>query len=307
MNSKVLLIEDDPQLCQLLTVAFIREGFIVWSAYDGEEGLAIARQKKPDLVILDIVIPKLEGMQLCQRLKESISTAHIPIIMMTGKREEMKDKLLAFEKGADDYILKPFDLMEIVARAKAILRRAWVERNRNPLTGLPGNLLVEEQIKKRLEADEIFAVLCCDIDNFKAYNDYYGHFKGDSLIKEVAKLMMEIVDEKEFVGHIGGDDFVIITVPERVEGIVQKIMEGIKTLSELFFEEEDKKCGFIQIGDRKGRKLQFPASLSITIACCTNMHRRFSSPVQIQDVLTELRAYGKGRGGGCFVVDRRRH
>lgn len=307
MNPKVLLIEDDQQLCKLLTAAFMKEGFLVYSAYDGEEGLAIAKKKKPDLVLLDIVIPKIEGIALCQKLKESTSTAHIPIIMMTGKKEELSNKIEAFHIGADDYIIKPFDFTELVARAKAILRRTWMQRNRNPLTGLPGHFLMEEEIKKRIETQKVFAVLWCDLDDFKPYNDYYGHKKGDELIKEVARMMMEIVDEEDFLAHIGGDDFFIITVPERVDGVANKVMEGVKNLSEDFFEEEDRKRGYIWIEDRRKKKMEFPTILSFTIACCSNEWRRFSSFLQIQDVLKELMAYGKKKGGNCFVVDRRRH
>ncbi|MDN5312650.1 MAG: hypothetical protein PWQ68_1623 [Thermoanaerobacteraceae bacterium] len=182
-------------------------------------------------------------------------------------------------------------------------------KNLNPLTNLPGNPVIEKQITDRLEAKEIFSVLYIDIDNFKPYNDRYGYKKGDEVIKFTADVLKKVVNEQggeeDFIGHIGGDDFVIVTSPEKDELISKNIIERFDSGILQFYSEEDKKKGYIITKDRQGYLTQKPLS-SISIAIVSNKNRRLENHLQISEIAAELKEYAKNQQGSTFVKDKRK-
>src|SRR5206468_4422198 len=149
------------------------EGFEVISARNGEEALELVYERMPALVLLDVMMPKLDGFEVCSRIRADGRVRHINIIMLTAKSLSA-DKIVGLTSGADDYVLKPFDPMELVARVRATLRRSKEMRSSSPLTGLPGNIQIEDVIRCRHTAGEQVAVCYSDFDNFKGYNDLYG-------------------------------------------------------------------------------------------------------------------------------------
>src|SRR5688500_12101004 len=212
----ILVADDDEDIVRFVEVNLRLEGFEVATAPDGEQALQSAYDLVPDLMLLDVMMPRIDGFEVCQRLRADPRTKNISVIMLTAKSLSA-DKVVGLTSGADDYIIKPFDPVELVARVKSALRRSREMRAVNPLTQLPGNVQVQEELTKHVAHGLPFALMYIDLDNFKAFNDYYGFLRGDQAIKMLARTILDAFDrlapDKTFVGHIGGDDFVAVTDP----------------------------------------------------------------------------------------------
>lgn len=306
----ILIVEDDEDTAKLLRNFLKRETFQISVAEDGKKALRMAKDLQPHIILLDIIMAGLNGFQVCEKLKNNFYTSHIPIIMLTVK-ESTFDRIRGLETGADDYITKPFDSKELVARIRAVLRRTHLERDVNPLTGLPGNIMIEKEIKERIRSGGLFAVLYADIDSFKAYNDYYGYGLGDRAIKFIGDVILSSVEgygnEGDFVGHIGGDDFIIVTTPDRIEPICKNIIGVVEATSIHLYEKEDRERGYIEVKNRWNETLRFCTRFEITIASATNKHRRLNSHIQVSDILASVKRYGKAQKGSIWVEDKRRH
>src|SRR3989338_2288474 len=212
-KEKILTIDDDPDILDVLQLT-LGEQYEVYQAHNGKEGLDLVPVKSPDLIICDYMMPVMNGRDFCKTLKKDLLLRHIPVIMLTGKGEA-KDVVSGIEAGADDYLVKPFDPDTLLARIKMILRRTVRSLDANPMTHLPGNTSIMEEMNLCITSNKPFAVGYADLDKFKMYNDKYGFEKGDEVIRCLARILVNIVLEKggqeAFVGHIGGDDFFFIT------------------------------------------------------------------------------------------------
>src|SRR5258705_21820 len=159
-------------------------------------------------------------------LREDFRTRLIPIVFLTV-RGSLKDKVEHLLAGADDYVTKPFIPEELVGRLGAVMSRSTTTRDLNPLTGMSGNSDILREMGRRLASKERFAVLYPDIDSFKSYNDHYGFLRGDDVIKTLATIILEVLEENHsqhhFAGHVGGDDFVILTEPSLSETVAGEI------------------------------------------------------------------------------------
>src|SRR5205085_11285102 len=255
MAETILVVDDDPDIARFVEVNLRSAGYEVAVAADGEEALDRAQDMRPDLVLLDVMMPRIDGFEVAQRLRRNPQTANTSIIMLTAKALST-DKVLGLTAGADDYIIKPFDPIELLARVKGTLRRAKEMRNLSPLTGLPGNIRIQEEIERMVRDDQPFAVLYCDLDNFKAYNDQKGFVRGDRLIQSTARIIQDAVvsagGPDAFVGHVGGDDFVAVVPTDVAEDIAKKISERFDVVREEFYDEEDIQRGSVRMEDRKG-------------------------------------------------------
>src|SRR5213080_4412553 len=204
MAESVLVVDDDPDVARFVEVNLRSAGYEVTVASNGEEGFDKAVELRPDLVLLDVMMPKLDGFEVAQRLRRDSRTSSTSIIMLTAKALS-SDKVLGLSSGADDYIIKPFDPIELLARVKGTLRRAREMRALSPLTGLPGNIRIQEEIRRLVAEDQPFAI---------PYTDHYGFVRGDRAIQLLARLSTEVAHEVVgpggFVGHVGGDDFIMI-------------------------------------------------------------------------------------------------
>lgn len=307
MRPKILVIDDEPDIVEILEIT-LSEFYEVEKAYDGEEGIKKVKEFRPDLVIVDYKMPKKDGIEVCKEIKEDLLLRHIPVIMLTGKGETT-DKVKGLDAGADDYIVKPFEPQELLARIRMALRRTTRDLDANPLTLLPGNVSIYNEIQKRINNKEEIAICYIDLDKFKAYNDTYGFEKGDRVIKETARCIIKAIqetgDEKDFIGHIGGDDFVVVTEPSKVEKICKRIIEEFDRKVPYFYDEESRKKGYIISKDRQGNVIQCPL-LSISIGVVTNQYKEFKHIGEIAQIGAELKAYAKTLPGSNFVVDKRR-
>ncbi len=307
-KKKILIVDDTEFMIKLVSDILEDAGYEAISATRGTEGLLKVRSEKPDLVILDIVMPDMNGFEVCKILREDESNNLMPIIILTSQDNE-DDKLTGLELGADDYITKPFNPRELLGRVKNTLRR--IDRNRwaNPLTGLRGNIEIQAEINSRIARGELFAVLYIDMDNFKAYNDVYGFASGDRAIKLMADILQDntalFPGVHDFIGHIGGDDFVVITVPEYAEKIAQGIIADFDKKILHLYTKEDIERGTITTTDRRGNSMRFPI-MSISIAIVTNEIRKLFSPVQVSEIAAEVKKKAKNIKGSLWVKDMRR-
>ncbi|TMK51953.1 MAG: diguanylate cyclase, partial [Actinobacteria bacterium] len=253
--------------------------------------------------ILDVMMPKLDGYQVCQRLRTDGRTSGVCIIMLTAKSMSA-DKVLGLTAGADDYISKPFDPMELVARVKTTLRRTREMRSVSPLTGLPGNVQIEAEMQRRVADGETFAVLWLDLDNFKAFNDRYGFIRGDSAINYLATVLREATTDDQFIGHIGGDDFVVLTSADDCETLSQAIVARFDKDVKDLYDPEDATRGTVVVTDRLGRELEYPL-LSVSIGAATNEHHPVKDYRELVEVATEMKSFSKKRPGSVYAIDRR--
>ena len=308
MPETILVVDDDPDIARFVEVNLRSAGYDVSVASDGEQALEKAAALRPDLVLLDVMMPRIDGFEVAQRLRRNPQTASTSIIMLTAKALST-DKVLGLTAGADDYIIKPFDPIELLARVKGTLRRAKEMRNLSPLTGLPGNIRIQEEIERNVRDDRPFAVLYSDLDNFKAYNDETGFVRGDRLIQATARIIQDAVVEfagtDGFVGHVGGDDFVAVVPPESAEDIATRIVERFDGDIHEFYEREDIKRGYIEVEDRKGEMQKLPLA-GVSVGIATTEVRRFEHYGEAVAVATEMKQFAKREPRSWYAIDRRK-
>ena len=307
MPETILVVDDDPDIARFVEVNLRSAGYDVSVASDGEEALARASALRPDLVLLDVMMPRIDGFEVAQRLRKNPQTANTSIIMLTAKALSA-DKVTGLQSGADDYIIKPFDPIELLARVKGTLRRAKEMRNLSPLTGLPGNIRIQEEIERQVREEREFAVLYCDLDNFKAYNDQKGFVRGDRLIQATARIIQDAVVEgsgsEGFVGHVGGDDFVAVVDPDGAEDVARRICERFDEARIEFYEPEDLERGFVRMEDRKGVLQDIPL-VAVSVGIASTSKRRFEHYGEAVAVATEMKSFAKREPGSSYAVDRR--
>jgi len=307
METKILIVDDDADIREILKLTLSEENYQTLEAKNGEEALAIIQTKPLDLVILDYKMPKMDGRTLCNIIKKDLLLQYLPVIMVTGKGE-VSDKIDGIDSGADDYIVKPFEPKELMARIRMVLRRTRRDLEANPLTRLPGNVSILNELSTRIEKNKPYAVCYADLDKFKAYNDKYGFEHGDNVIRETARIILAAVKglghPEDFVGHIGGDDFVFVTTPDAVDKICDKIIHDFDRFSPTFYNQEDRKKGFIVGYDRQGTLQQIPL-LSVSIGVVTNLTRTITHVAEISELGAELKKAAKSMEKSNYVKDKR--
>jgi diguanylate cyclase (GGDEF)-like protein len=268
----------------------------------------MAQEIMPDLLLIDLMMPHMDGYEAILQLRNDTRTSHLPIIIVTAKSAS-GEVVTGFESGADDYITKPFNTDELLARVKGHLRRAAQRPVHNPLTGLAGNVLLTEELKYRIKSGEAFALLYLDLDNFKAFNDVYGFARGDQMLKLVADVLIQSMimhqEGSNFIGHIGGDDFAIITTPRVLKVLCTTIIERFDKQVRYLYDKSDLERGYLEGTDRDGVVRHFPLT-SISIGVVTNVQRSFDDYEEVSRIATEMKQYAKTRVGSCYEIDRRK-
>jgi diguanylate cyclase (GGDEF)-like protein len=305
--STVIVVDDDIDVARFIEVNLRLEGFDVVVAHDGQEALEAISDRVPDLALLDVMMPRIDGVELCRRLRSDPLTASLPVIMLTAKSLSA-DKVVGLTAGADDYIIKPFDTLELIARVQSTLRRNADMRAVSPLTGLPGNHRINEEIAARAAGEQHFAVCHLDLDNFKAFNDRYGWLRGDDVITLLASAMKAAAGEvglpAPFIGHVGGDDFVAICAPEQVDAFTSRCIKLFDDGVAELHDPADAAAGFMTIVDRQGNERRYPL-VSVSIGVAMTGRRQFPDHRAIVAVATEMKVVAKAQAGSAVAVDRR--
>lgn len=308
MPVNILVVDDDPDIRDVLKLTLSEENYTVTEAEDGEAAIKIITTKTPDLVLLDYKIPKIDGREVCRRVKKDILLRHLPIIMVTGKGD-IHDRVGGIDAGADDYVVKPFEPKELLARIRMVLRRTERDLEANPLTRLPGNVSILNELQKRIDGAQPFCVCYIDLNKFKAYNDKYGFEHGDEAIRETARILIRAVHENgtpdDFIGHIGGDDFVIITTPTATDNICRNIITSFDKMSANLYNKTDRERGFILALDRQGNEQKI-GLLSVSIGVVSNEFRKIEHVAQIGEIGAELKTAAKLAGISNYVKDKRK-
>ncbi len=226
-KARLLVVEDDIDIGNMLKIYFSSMEYEVDVATRGSDALEKTKQVLPHLIVLDIMLPDIDGYEVCRQLRTSTRTSHIPVIFLTQK-DERSDKLQGLELGADDYITKPFDIEELKLRVQGAIRRAERESLTDPRSGLPAGRLIEDQLRQIIRQNT-WAMLDIRINYFDAFRDVYGFVAGDDVLRFTAMLISEIVDENgsstDFIGHAGGDNFVIISTEDAARLIKQRLKD----------------------------------------------------------------------------------
>lgn len=304
----VLVVDDEPQMVQLIKRVLDRAGFETISISDGRRAAAAAVEARPDIILLDLMLGPVTGDQVLGELRKDFRTRLIPIVFLTV-RNSIKDKVEHLMAGADDYVTKPFIGEELVARIRAVIARATATRDLNPLTGMSGNSDILREISQRLAAMEEFACLYPDIDNFKSYNDHYGFIRGDEVIRALASIILRVLEDiyspQHFAGHVGGDDFVILTEADRAEDIAAEFTKRFDEVIGSLYDPVDRERGWIEFEDRTGNKHR-TGLVSLSTGIVIARPGSFTSAPALASRAAEVKGVAKRIPGSKWVVDRRR-
>jgi DNA-binding response OmpR family regulator len=241
-KSKILIVEDDPDVAEMLTAYFRTQEYEVYTVNWGEDGVRSAQQVSPDLVILDIRLPDIDGYEVATRLRSDRRTADIPIIFLTEKRDRA-DRLHGLEIGADDYITKPFDVQELRLRVRNALKRISQGSLTNPVTGLPEGALVDEKLSEVLGKDGS-ALLFISLENMDAFREAYGFVASDDVLRAISLMVVNTMREfsrpEDFLGHLNGMDFVLVVPPANLAALSEKLRTRLDQAMEYFYPIKDR-------------------------------------------------------------------
>lgn len=304
-KAKILLADDNPSIRMLVSEILIDAGFTIVTAEDGQDALDKIYKENPDLLILDYEMPRKTGFEVVQEVRSHTGYLHTPIIIFTAVTDK-GTKMEGLGLDIDDYLTKPADADEVVARVKLLLKRNKQKMDCNPLTRLPGNPSIQARIEQEIASGRKFAVLYCDLNNFKAFNDKYGFGAGDKVLFTTSQLIVKAAqqDPSSFVGHVGGDDFIVVCAQDKAESIAQQIVADITRLAPSFYNDTDRAQGFMVSVNRKGEQEKFNF-LSIGIGIVHNTLRELTSFAQVSSIGSELKCLAKQHQGSYYAVDRR--
>ncbi|MCI8345033.1 MAG: diguanylate cyclase [Clostridia bacterium] len=273
-----------------------------------KEDLELALKNIPSLIIVNESNDINETMKICKKIKNNEDNSITPIIIIS-KNKECIYELEMLKLGVLYYIKQPIYEEYLHYIITNILKLLYVNRRVSPLTGLPGNVQIQAEIKKRILNKEEFCMMYFDLDNFKAYNDVYGFIKGDEIIKFTSKVILKNVHSKEledsFVGHIGGDDFIAIVSGKNCEDICQNIIAEFDFNVKRYYTAEDSQKGYIQIANRKGIIEEFPIT-SISIGVVEVENGKFDNVLEIGEAGAAVKHLAKTIQGSTYVIDRRK-
>ncbi|MBL0059093.1 MAG: response regulator [Elusimicrobia bacterium] len=254
-RARVLVVEDDPATAELLSSILGEEVYRISLATNGPSALQRAREERPDLILLDVLMPGMSGFEVCQRLRQDPATCLLPIVILTALGET-KDQVTGFKLGADEYISKPFNPAELLARVERTLRRSREGLAANPLTGLPGRVAMEEEIRRRVATREPFTVGRMDLEGLKEFNRAYGFERGDHVIRLVGMILksavVELADRNDLAVQFGSADFGFVSTPARAEVVAARALENADVLLVMQYDQADRMRGRL---DREGGPL----------------------------------------------------
>lgn len=287
---RLLIVEDDFDISNMLRIYFAGQGYEVDVAPRGSVALEKTKQNIPHLIVLDIMLPDIDGYEVCRQLRINTRTSHIPVIFLTQK-DERSDRLQGLELGADDYVTKPFDIEELKLRVQNAIARAERESLTDPRSGLPSGRLIEEHLRRIIRTTD-WSFMDVRIDHYQSFKEEYGFVAADDVLRFTAMLLNEIVDQLgssgDFIGHAGGDNFILITTTGASQAIRKNIKDRFadEILSHYNFMDRDQ--GFITLTNDEGEKSQVPL-MSVGIGVVSAEEYQFADIREITEMAAEAR------------------
>jgi CheY-like chemotaxis protein len=296
-KGRILVVEDDVDISKMLRIYFDSQGYEVLVANRGNEALDTCRTKLPNVVVLDIQLPDIDGYEVCRSLRSNTRTSYVPIIFLTQK-DERSDKIAGLELGADDYITKPFDIEELKLRVEGAIRRSLREALTHPVTNLPAGKLIEEQLKRVKESSEPWILLYFGIKNINAFKEKAGPIQVNEVLVFLADIMRETVEANgtlnDFIGQASDHDFIVLTTPEAASQVCSSVTERFNAESDVFYSFPDRERGKVSYEDVDGqvREADF---MKLVVGVVSSNDGPFADIVQI----TEDAAENRRRNPGC--------
>jgi DNA-binding response OmpR family regulator/signal transduction histidine kinase len=301
-KGSVLVVDDDEKIAAICGEVLANLGFEVRIAGTLEQARQRIGEKRPDLLLLDVQLPDGDGLSFLEALKAERASSQLGVIFISAKTDTAA-KVRALKLGGDDYLTKPFDALELGARVESVLRRRNQEMGTSPTTQLPGSGAIEREVQRRLRERSAFAFCYLDLDNLKAYNDFYGFAKADGVVRQTGDLLREVVAQHglttDFIGHVAGDDFVFIADVTSVDALCQRIIEAFDRLIPLYYDKGDRQRGYIEAEDRYGQRRRFPLmSVSIAAVMCDG---RTMDHAELANQAAELKKRAKAVPGSVYL------
>ena len=294
----ILVADDEKSFRDIVGRSLAARHYRVAGAGNGAEALRLAREERPELILLDQEMPKKSGREVLRELRSGIQTRSIPVIMLSGSGET-EDRAACFDLGADGYLTKPFDMKELGARVDGLLLGSALARSADALTRLPGSPMIEAEVNRRIRQGSPFSFSRLDIDKFSAFNKANGYELGDALLLETAGILLGALADgglaDDFAGHMGGDDFVAITSPERAEAVARAVTEQFDSIMGRYFPPRPQEAADARTG-------------GLSVGVVSSATRRLAHYARVVELSFELVRYLKGRGGGgrsAYLLDRR--
>ncbi len=307
MLKEIYIIDDDETSLVVFKSLFKNDEDYKFISVKSEQ-IDVALNNIPSLIIINEDAIKRDIVELCKQIRRNEDNNITPVIVVSSNLEK-SHRLQILQESIEYYIKKPVDEEYLYHTIKNLERLLSINRTISPLTGLPGNVQIHAELKKRLTKKEEFAVLYIDLDNFKAYNDAYGFLKGDQIIQFTADTILSSIHnfytEGTFIGHIGGDDFIAITPYKSIDSLCQTIIATFDVGVKKFFTKEDQEKGYIEVANRKGVIEQFHLT-SVSIAVVVADKDRFNNILEIGEVSTQVKHLAKSISGSSYAIDRRR-
>jgi len=297
-KSRLLVVEDDIDIGNMLKIYFSGMEFDVDVAVRGSDALEKTKQVLPHLIVLDIMLPDIDGYEVCRNLRTSMRTSHIPVIFLTQK-DERSDKLQGLELGADDYITKPFDIEELKLRVQGAIRRSERESLTDPRSGLPAGRLIEEQLRRIIRLTG-WTLIDARVNNFEPFKDVYGFVASDDVLRFTAMMIGEVVDElgtnTDFIGHAGGDNFIIITKDENASALRDRLKQRFNEEVQTHYNFMDRQQGFVQAPTADGGTTKVPF-MTMSLGMVSPSENSFADIREITELAAEARRQDSATGG----------
>ena len=306
MVNEVYIIDDDETSIVIFKELFRDEPDYKFISVKTEQ-IDIALKNIPSLIVINEDAIDRDVIELCRKIRKDEDNTITPVIVVSSNGSRAH-RMRILNESVEYFIKKPVDEGYLYYTVKNLSRLLTTNRTVSPLTGLPGNVQIHSELKKRISKEEEFSVLYVDLDNFKSYNDVYGFLKGDKIIQFTADVLMQEIHKTGpggFVGHVGGDDFIAIVPFTETEDLCQRIIAIFENKIKTFFTDEDAKKGYIEIANRKGIIEKFPLT-SISIAVVVVDKNRFGNILEIGDVAAQVKHAVKNIMGSSYIIDRRK-
>jgi DNA-binding response OmpR family regulator len=289
-KARLLIVEDDNDVSNMLRIYFTGLGFEVDTALRGSIALEKTRQNMPHLIVLDIMLPDIDGFEVCRILRTNTRTSHVPIIFLTQK-DERSDLLQGLELGADDYITKPFDIEELKLRVQRAISRAEQQSLTDPRSGLPAGRMIEDQLRQVIRRTN-WALLDIRIENYAAFKEIYGFVAADDLIRFTAMLMNEVIDDmgtiNDFIGHASENNFLLITTEEASQEIQQRLKARFDDEVLTHYSFIDRERGYLLSSEAADKPAEIPF-MTLAIGMVLSSQHQFGDIREITELAAEAR------------------